>query len=127
MFCSSRASAPRAHRPIGQVLQVLGAVLRFGQMQVVYREGPGGRVFCFLKNPGPDARRARTVLSRKKTLLLVPPYILLFSFFRDALNQKGHLKGTKNTRKITKSSKRKQFRLFSRPYNMASLRFNLYG
>ena len=36
-------------------------------MQVVYRESPGGRVFFFfLKNPGPDARRARTVLSRKK-------------------------------------------------------------
>ena len=54
-------------------------MLRFGQkMQVVYREGPEQRVFVFLKNPGPDARRARMVLSRKKkTLVLDPPYILL--------------------------------------------------
>ena len=46
-------------------------------MQVVYREGPGGRVICFLKNPGPDARRAGWFFQGKKTLLLVPPYILL--------------------------------------------------
>ena len=37
-------------------------------MQVVHREGPESRSFCFLKNPGPGARRARTVLSRKKNL-----------------------------------------------------------